>query len=195
MVQKQLQQKLNHDHSTRRDYKVGDSVYFRNFSNGPKWLPGVVMQLTGPLSYTVKLPNGRWLKRHVDHILPQVGETEAPAIDASEITEKAAGIDDNHSHQPSPQVLPPTLLGEDTPTSESNSPLNPPINSGTSEKTVQPIVVDKEDVPRRRSSSERGPPNLESTTDLPLTPQARPTRIRRLPEHLRDFMLERVYSD
>ena len=32
-----------------------DSVYVRNFSNGPKWMPGVVTAVLGPVSYTVTL--------------------------------------------------------------------------------------------------------------------------------------------
>ena len=33
-----------------------------------KWYPGIVEDITGPVSYTVKLPDGRVVKRHVDQL-------------------------------------------------------------------------------------------------------------------------------
>ena len=41
----------------------------KNFSSGPKWLPGVIVEVLVPLSYQVKLDDSRIIKRHVDHLL------------------------------------------------------------------------------------------------------------------------------
>ena len=50
VVSKQIQQKANHDlHSKTR----GDTVYTRNYSDGSKWIPGVITEITGPVSYKV----------------------------------------------------------------------------------------------------------------------------------------------
>ena len=39
-----------------------------NFGREPKWLPGKVTSIRGPLSVTVELADGRSVRRHYDHI-------------------------------------------------------------------------------------------------------------------------------
>ena len=53
VTRKQTAQKMQHDkHAVDRDISVGDDVFVRNFSlHGGKWLPGLVVECTGPLSY------------------------------------------------------------------------------------------------------------------------------------------------
>jgi transposase InsO family protein len=63
---RQEQQKLHHDHHAKS--QCGDLVHVRNFSQGPMWIPGVVIQVRGPVSYTVELANGEQKRRHVDHL-------------------------------------------------------------------------------------------------------------------------------
>ena len=43
-------------------------VFVDSFGHGSKWLAGIIDEIRGPLIYMVKLPDGRILKRHVDHI-------------------------------------------------------------------------------------------------------------------------------
>ncbi|KAK3760879.1 hypothetical protein RRG08_066901 [Elysia crispata] len=45
--------KIQHDkHAVDKDISVGDDVFVRNFSlHGAKWLPGLVVECTGSLSY------------------------------------------------------------------------------------------------------------------------------------------------
>ena len=43
-------------------------VYVRNYNRGRPWVAGVVQSKTGPLSYTIKLEDGRVVKRHLDQI-------------------------------------------------------------------------------------------------------------------------------
>ena len=66
----QLQQKSNHDSSKpERSFSVGALVYAKNFSsNTPKWLPGAVVRITGPLSYQVELDSGQVVRRHIDAV-------------------------------------------------------------------------------------------------------------------------------
>ena len=40
----------------------------RNCHHGDKWLPGVVQQKTGPVSYRVKLNNGKTRRCHQDQV-------------------------------------------------------------------------------------------------------------------------------
>ncbi|KAI2668897.1 Transposon Tf2-6 polyprotein [Labeo rohita] len=69
ILKKQQKQKEGHDKSCKlRSFEVGDSVYVRNYSGGPKWIPAVVKSCTGPLSYKTALGQGQTVKRHVDQM-------------------------------------------------------------------------------------------------------------------------------
>ena len=65
------QQKLTNDfHASDHEIAEGDRVYARNFAPraAAKWLPGEVVQKTGPLSCQVQLHYGTVWKRHQDPI-------------------------------------------------------------------------------------------------------------------------------
>ena len=66
----QIKQKLGHDNSKPlRSFELGDAVFVENFSNPPpKWIPGKITKVTGPLSYQVELQCGTVVRRHVDNI-------------------------------------------------------------------------------------------------------------------------------
>ncbi|KAK8780363.1 hypothetical protein V5799_018295 [Amblyomma americanum] len=51
-----------------RLFEVGDRVFVRNYPYGPKWLPGIVDAVTGPVSYLVVTKDGRRCRRHVDQL-------------------------------------------------------------------------------------------------------------------------------
>ena len=70
---RQERQKFDHNqHSRSQEFKCGDLFHVRNFSQGSKWVPGVVVQIRGPVSYTVKLANGEQKCIHVDHLCLRV---------------------------------------------------------------------------------------------------------------------------
>lgn len=65
------QERQMKDHNKKakgRWFKTGDSVLTQNFSLGPKWIPGIIESVTGPVSYKVMLGDGRIVRRHVDQI-------------------------------------------------------------------------------------------------------------------------------
>lgn len=67
---KQSIQKKYHDKQVAgRNFQEGDAVITRNFSHGPKWIPGIITTITGPVSYKVRLGGGIIVRRHVDQIL------------------------------------------------------------------------------------------------------------------------------
>ncbi len=69
---KQCKQKQHHDNKWQvRSFQVGDAVLTRNFSYGPKWIPGFIAKVTGPLSYQVMLGDGKTVRSHMDQILSQ----------------------------------------------------------------------------------------------------------------------------
>ena len=48
--------------------RVGDTLYVTNFSGKTKWLHGVIVEQTGPVSFRVRLDDGREVRRHVDYV-------------------------------------------------------------------------------------------------------------------------------
>ena len=51
---RQQQMRTNHDqHACQCQFSIGDLVLVRNFSQGSFWLPGVVSEVCGPVSYVV----------------------------------------------------------------------------------------------------------------------------------------------
>jgi transposase InsO family protein len=78
---KQQQQKLNHDQSAKeRAFITGESVFVKNRSSDPAWLPGKVQEVTGPLSYRVKLEDGRLWRCHQDQLRKRPVEREPEIV-------------------------------------------------------------------------------------------------------------------
>ena len=82
-------------------FSVGQSVMARNCRSGAAWLPGVIVQQLGPLTYLVDVSEGRLWKRHVDHIKdlharPTENETwpEPQVGGSSEATETSPSLPD-----------------------------------------------------------------------------------------------------
>ena len=62
-------QKANHDKKAKETkYVIGHNVIAKNFRNGPKWLPGVIVEQLGTLTFLVQLDNGMFWKCHVDQL-------------------------------------------------------------------------------------------------------------------------------
>ena len=94
---KQFAQKCNHDMtSNTRQFSPNDLVLVKNLNTtGQKWIPGCIIEQAGPLSYIVKLEDGRTFRRHVDHLVkrfvcrsPSINPTTLPdlAQDYSDFT-------------------------------------------------------------------------------------------------------------
>ena len=67
---KQEDQKKYHDNTKPvREFKVNDKVFVENYSGrGNRWWSGVVVEVTGPVSYKVALDDSRIVRRHVDQM-------------------------------------------------------------------------------------------------------------------------------
>ena len=73
---KQLQQKEQHDlRSRERPQEVGTNVFVRNYHHGDRWLPGVIEQRTGPVSFKVRLEGGKIRRCHQDQVRNRSVET------------------------------------------------------------------------------------------------------------------------
>ena len=67
VLAKQAQQKSQHDRRAQhREFFVGQTVMARNLRPGPDWVPTVVVERLGPLTYLVETSNKLLWKRHID---------------------------------------------------------------------------------------------------------------------------------
>ena len=147
---KQLSQKKHHDKQQKgRGFQEGDAVVTRNFSHGPKWIPGFITKITGPVSYKVMLGDGNIVRRHVDQILsrPEKGDcleakvTEPLGLsvsptavrDASETSTLAGNGSVQETH---PQSVLSPAPDKATP---SVSDIPPPDAAGLSQPVVAPV--------------------------------------------------------
>ena len=80
----QSRQKKQHDQPSRtRGVKLGDAVSVRNYSRGSKWVPGTIIQETGPLSARVELQDGMVVRRHHDQLISRTTEPLCPTPTSS----------------------------------------------------------------------------------------------------------------
>ena len=65
----QASQKEYHDSCSKdRHFYIGQKVMTRNFLQSTPWVPGVIKECCGPLTYMVEVRSGVLRRRHVDHI-------------------------------------------------------------------------------------------------------------------------------
>ena len=63
-----------------RQVGVGDSVNVQNYARWPKWVPGTVIQETGPLSPRIELGDGTVVRKHHDQVVVHPVEGPWPAV-------------------------------------------------------------------------------------------------------------------
>ena len=92
---KQEKQAQYHDvHAKARKFEVGDAVFVKDFPNGKNWIPGTVQDRKGPLSYHVKLDDGRIVRRHVDHVRCRTSESHELNAESHESNAESQTVDD-----------------------------------------------------------------------------------------------------
>ena len=76
--EKQSKQKEGHDNKkVPRSFVVGDLVYVEDFTPSKhKWIPGTVAKVTGPVSYVVKLMDGREVRSLIDNVIARCSDSE-----------------------------------------------------------------------------------------------------------------------
>ena len=59
----------HHDqHAKQQSFQIGQKVMVKNTRPGPDWIPAVIAQQLGPVSFLVDVESGLRWKRHIDHI-------------------------------------------------------------------------------------------------------------------------------
>ena len=77
----QSRQKKQHDQQSQtREVELGDAMSVRNYSRGSKWVPGTIIQQTGPPSARVELlEDGMVVWRHHDQLISRTTEPLRPS--------------------------------------------------------------------------------------------------------------------
>ena len=95
---KQAEQKQRHDAPSRdREFDIGESVLARNLREGLKWLPGTIIERTGPDSYRVQVGDQLW-RRHTDQLLSSLITPAESSVKKSQVT-----IDMDSMTSPAPE--------------------------------------------------------------------------------------------
>lgn len=85
----QSKQKQQHDlHARDRDKELTETVavYVRGYqASGEKWIPGILLEKTGPVSWKVRTQNGQIVRRHNDQIRPRRDNHGPPPRDPEEV--------------------------------------------------------------------------------------------------------------
>lgn len=120
-----------------RSFQPRETVYMRSYTGAHKWVPGVIMDTTGPVSYRVQTPDGQLHRRHVDQLR---GRVQAGADQGSEGSEESPDDSTPEPIEPTPPASP-----------------QPPENAEPSGSPV-PVVVPDPATPLQRPIRERHPP-------------------------------------
>ena len=102
----------------------------RNLLPGDKWVPGTIVESTGPLSYLVQVGEGKTWKRHIDHLRQM---SDSPQEEQMTETRDSG-----------------TFI--QFPTSQTSSP-------ESSDDKSTPPVAESTAIPRRYPQRIRGPPD------------------------------------
>lgn len=172
MVDKQEKQALRGRQGVR-EFELQDTVFIRNYLAGPKWLPGVVTEITGPVSYKVRTIDGRLWKRHVDQIRSRQWSTYLEAEPATELP-----------LQQRPLPCEPRPLDE--PVEER------PLSTSNADFSAQPTAPEETPVATPSSQLPRAPePRRQEVLPTSAPEQERPSRPQRQrqrPNYLKDYV-------
>ena len=118
MEAKQKTQKLYHDrHAKACAFNEGDPVFVRNTGSGSTWLSGNITKIRGPVSYTVKLNDGRLMRKHVDQIRFRTATVNEPTEDTLDdcLPPSSSTSSNNNPQNTSAETAPPVLHHIDQP--------------------------------------------------------------------------------
>ena len=145
--EQERQKKKRHDeHAKTRTFRTGDLVYARNFSgNGPKWISGKVVAMTGSVSMVIILSEGQQVRCHIDHVRARGCEEVVPVTSDDEVFPRGT-LDTSEvvPAEPDPQALPEPE----------------PVPDAPAEPTVKPTEAPEPVVLRRSTRVHRPPDRL-----------------------------------
>ena len=159
-----------------RQVAVGQRVMVRDYFRSSKWVPGTVSAVLGPANCMVKTDDGKLWKRHMDQVHDRCSASPPGPNDLGPPPLMSPGP----PAAPKPDVLAPTGLADSgclpSPVlpeggEQYSSPGAPEVTGGASPSRMSP----------RPHSPEAPEPGLAGGS-------VRPGRVRRWPQHLKDFV-------
>ena len=128
VASKQTDQKISHDqHCQNRELMIGQRVMVHNLRPGHTWIPGKIIERSGPLSYVVQMKGEQLWKRHIDQ-LREVGDTPvedtieqknsndlAPAVESESFPVTSDAVEDSDTIPPSEVSTAPSTSANLTP--------------------------------------------------------------------------------
>lgn len=135
-------------------------VWVRDFTDRQKWVPGVVISNTGPLSYRVQV-EGQVLRRHVDHLLVRRALEGRHQLNEYPDQDTRADLDAEATGPDQPGRLPDSEPEE----REQRPCATMEGDGGSAEETPlppepEPAVREEEDCPRRSCRTRRAPEKM-----------------------------------
>ncbi len=182
---KQWKQKQCHDKKKPvREFQTGQKVYAEDFaSKSERWISGVIQEVTGPVSYKIRLEDGRVIRRHVDNVRSRdsaISQTSTSVEEAGIVidaaTEQNLSTDNEFSvvsfnpTQPesttstpppeSTQSLPADVGMTSSVNENSNSERSSEVLPASIEPTIEPSAsAGNQSISSRRSARVRSPPD------------------------------------
>ena len=106
----------------------------KNYREGPQWMPGLVVDRKGPLSYVIQLDSGMLWRRHIDqlrlgpdHVVRGGSGTETLAEEPLVIEDDDAVTDDSHSALDPDSEQTASAHTSENPTAPAVSPSTSPV--------------------------------------------------------------------
>ena len=135
---KHHQQKAQHDRRAKpRVFRVGDTVFVKNFGAGRRWLLGQIIEITGPVSFHVLLEDGRPKRCHQDQLRPRVvDERDAPPPPppSQGDPDPSFPISDPTSSEETPPA--PQDVGPPEPPQQTDSSTSPSSDANTNDRST-----------------------------------------------------------
>lgn len=69
-----------------KNFDVGDCLFVQNYHQGDKWLPGIIQKKTEPVSFSVKLADGRYHRCHQDQVHKLLMEVSQDSVAEPEVS-------------------------------------------------------------------------------------------------------------
>ena len=110
--EKQADQKLYHDaHSKYREFDIGQSVLVRNLRDGAKWIPGTMIERTGPVSYRIQVSDQVW-RCHTDILLEHSVSSQSESVPETEMLLPDTSLPQIPKSESSNESVPSTTNGQ-----------------------------------------------------------------------------------
>ena len=128
VLERQSQQKFDHDkHLQSRQFFLGQSVMAKNPRPGPNWIPVVIVERLGPLSYLVETGDNELWRRHVDMLKSCAARGDSTSNTQSEVdygvsspVSQAASSETTSATPPAVEATPPVAEATTPRTSSSD---------------------------------------------------------------------------